>query len=322
LSTIKKRLQVVPPELSDVYKHIIKNVIRPENLQRTVLLFQWVVFAERPLSGKRLKWATACDNDGIANFGNEPFSEDVIDNNNLIKSLSGGLIEVQRGSNFVQFIHESVGEYVRESSLKLLLQECHRIFGKFGHYFGLDGNIIPESQARLARACIGCLRRSYLLLPESVFSMDNRNWVAADYFPRHHTIFVQVSANPLDRPHLLFLDYSERYWFRHSRKAELAGNDDQQLEKQFGLQSDAGKLAFHAWSNRIRLVETRLTSRRLYSNFLDIQSSQDLSGTILLLNNRIWFTGLQKYPHGLEYAELNKWKPLHHAAAWGHLNLV
>ncbi|CZR66003.1 uncharacterized protein PAC_15903 [Phialocephala subalpina] len=321
------RLKATPPELDEIYDNILKNIIRPENRPRTLLLFQWILFSERPLSVTELHWATACDIDkqsSISQVQDQPLNEDVIDSTRLINSLSGGLVEVERGGS-IQFIHESVREYIRDTGLKFLLQECNRGYERTRTTFEVDETCIGESQARLARACIRCLRRSYILLPRSTYSMspvEEQNWVADNAFPRQATNFVQVSRDPLN-PFLQFLNYSEKFWFRHSRKAELAGIIDQHLAEQFELEKSQGSSAFQTWSRRIRLVIERLTFRRLYKNLLDIKASLDLSATvILLLDHKVCFQGLMKYPDGVTIGGLNKWKPLHHAASWGHLKLV
>lgn len=323
LITVTKQFGKVPRELFDVYDHILKTIIRPQNVPLTLLLVQWVLYGERPFYVEELRWATACDSDpppAIPKFEKESFNEDVIDNARLITSLSGGLIEAVE-AGVVQFIHESVREYMRDSGLRYLLQQFTGVSGNTIQYLGREEEIAGISQARLARACIACLRRSCPLLPE--YAVNDGNWTAANYFPRHSTNFVISADDPIDYPQLCFLNYAERYWFRHSRKAELCGVTDQEVARQFGLPSKAGKVVFDAWAGRIRFNESGLTFRRLYKTFLEVQSGDSLSGTItLLLQNGVCCKSLGRYPDGAQDSELNPWEPIHHAASWGNLDLV
>jgi ankyrin repeat protein len=144
--------------------------------------------------------------------------------------------------------------------------------------------------------------------------------VPDNFFPRHATDFVRPHRRPLDYLHLQFLDYSERFWFLHSRKAELAENNTLELEKKL---HDGKNLVLELWEHGTRLLKNGVTFRHLYNDLLKVTSNPNLSSTVtLFLKNQICFGGLQQYPHGAKISELNGWQSLYHAASWGHLKLV
>jgi hypothetical protein len=52
-------------DLFAFYENILKSVINPCSQGRTLLLLQWVCFAERPLSVSELRFALACDDEVV-----------------------------------------------------------------------------------------------------------------------------------------------------------------------------------------------------------------------------------------------------------------
>jgi hypothetical protein len=96
LKTIKKRLNSVPPDLEKVSEHIVKTLIIREDKPRSLLLNEWILFTLTPLSLRELHWATACDGDipsSHPKFEKETYNDDIIDNVDLINTLSGGLVK-------------------------------------------------------------------------------------------------------------------------------------------------------------------------------------------------------------------------------------
>lgn len=113
LAYIREMLEKVPRELGDVYEHILKNVIEARNWGKTLHLMQWICLAQRPLSVTELRKAINSDPiDTRLQSKTCSNSRDFIENDTLmkkrIKSLSGGLAEINQGTDntTVQFVHQ------------------------------------------------------------------------------------------------------------------------------------------------------------------------------------------------------------------------
>ncbi|KAL1649570.1 hypothetical protein SLS58_001627 [Diplodia intermedia] len=125
-----KLVEVVPADLHDLYKSLLRPAETPQSSrsahhlreqQRTLKLFQWVLFAIRPLSPEQLQHALALDwrmkQTSVTEYQN---SQDFIHEEHLalrIKDLSKGLIHISEpfSSGQVQFIHQSFTRDVAET---------------------------------------------------------------------------------------------------------------------------------------------------------------------------------------------------------------
>jgi hypothetical protein len=128
LEYIYAELSKVPQDLAAVYEHILKRVIQPRHWRRTLHLIQWVCLAERPLSVSELRFAMTSDDMNIhASRQLCRDAKDFVDTDmrmeQLITSLSGGLVEVKHyeAESTVQFIHQSVDDFLRSDGLKYLV---------------------------------------------------------------------------------------------------------------------------------------------------------------------------------------------------------
>ncbi|KAL1613491.1 hypothetical protein SLS54_010556 [Diplodia seriata] len=126
-------VRVVPADLHDLYKSLLRPAETPQSSrsehhmreqQRTLKLFQWVLFAIRPLSPSELQHALALDwrmgQTSIAEYqkGQEFFREEHLALR--IKDLSKGLIHISGPffSGRVQFIHQSCLKFLLMSDLR------------------------------------------------------------------------------------------------------------------------------------------------------------------------------------------------------------
>lgn len=168
LTYIYQELSKVPQDLGNVYEHILKRVIEPRNQARTLHLMQWVCLAERPLSVTELRFAIASDDDYICE--SRQFCKDAKDfvdtdrrMERLITSLSGGLVEVKYhvAKTTVQFIHQSVNEFLRSDGLKYLASpsSSDHLFQDHRELTTLSTDlIVGQSQHRLCKSCVNYLR--------------------------------------------------------------------------------------------------------------------------------------------------------------------
>ena len=121
---IRQEIEKIPGELSDLYERILSSV-KDQKQKRAVQLMQWVCFAERPLSLEELRFAMVVD---ITNEftslqdcqNSMDFAETDEQMRSIVRSHSGGLVETVRfaDKHIVQFIHQSVKDYLIEGGLQ------------------------------------------------------------------------------------------------------------------------------------------------------------------------------------------------------------
>ena len=158
-----------PQELHEVYQGIFMNLTqRKDNGARSMQLFRWIYFSQRPLAITELRWAMNIapnsDHHSFAQIQELPHFLDDKDGDQRMKkqlnALSGGLAEIkgEEGKERVQFIHQSVNDY-------LLCPEADDGTQLQGGFFILDSPtgfslsksksiIICEAQVMLYQSCV------------------------------------------------------------------------------------------------------------------------------------------------------------------------
>ncbi|MCJ1240686.1 hypothetical protein MMC14_008690 [Varicellaria rhodocarpa] len=260
LRIISERIKEVP-DLDDVYKHIFQNIIDVRNQPRSLHLLEWICLAERPLSVTELRYAIASDDmyidpSRISCHDSKDFIECDSRMIKLITTLSGGLAEAKQHfcSNAVQFIHQSVGDFLLSSGLRYLFPP-HRDESLNGFS---SGNILGNSQDRLSRSCI-----NYLILSEVKLSArhrDDKRILFEDQFPLVH--------------------YATHSWFLYARKAESYGTLQTHLVETFRRTKEQ---AFENWIQISRLSDLRKDLDRWPesgSTLLHVASSLNLQSTV------------------------------------------
>ena len=143
----------MPTDLIKLYTHILSNLDEEDRTETSTLL-RWVYFAKQPLSPNELRIAMAFDTDmPYSSLKVWRESDEYIGNlsqwKERITHLSGGLAEVvgrKTGDDLVvQFIHESVNDYLRKEGILML---------------GIKqtGSVIGECHNHIARSCIYYIR--------------------------------------------------------------------------------------------------------------------------------------------------------------------
>ncbi|KAM4066056.1 ankyrin repeats (3 copies) domain-containing protein [Hirsutella rhossiliensis] len=116
---VRKRLDALPSELSDLFKEILgRDQRNPRDLQ---LCVQWILFAKRPLKLEEYYFAavSGLSPDVLREWDPEEVTRD--DMNRFVLSSSKGLAEATKSKNAaVQFIHESVREFFLKDGLQEL----------------------------------------------------------------------------------------------------------------------------------------------------------------------------------------------------------
>ncbi|KAI7763481.1 hypothetical protein LZL87_010546 [Fusarium oxysporum] len=129
-----KTISSIPPGLDELYSFILRGATKDMNRQMTKL-FQWVLFAQRPLSAQELREALATDKDMAFMTLSQlrlqgSWSDDVSQFEKRVRHVSRGLVEFQdrdvyeqyepggeEWSREAQFIHQSAADFVIEKFL-------------------------------------------------------------------------------------------------------------------------------------------------------------------------------------------------------------
>jgi ankyrin repeat protein len=185
---IRQMLAEVPEGLSDVYKHILKDVVEGKHYRQTLRLMRCVYLAERPLTMAEICFAMNLPD--TETFDSELDELELPTHNTMRKrvmSLSGGLIEFKQHENqqILQFIHQSVNDFLLRDGLEFLDTMSR-------------GNPIGLGHHQLSLICanyIGMIKIDYSKKPD-------KEAIQAQ-FP--------------------FVDYAVRSWYSHAEKAETQG---------------------------------------------------------------------------------------------------
>jgi ankyrin repeat protein len=214
LEAIQRTIKRLPAELHDLYRVLLSEVTEYDRLQ-SLKLFRWVLFSQRPLTVREVRYAVAVDPDveysNWQQFSDQiEFSDSDKDMEQRVVDLSKGLLEVRRYDyrvhrykyrvqRVVQIIHESVTDYlVSESGLQVL---C-------GPYEVLSTG---EHNARLAWSCV-----RFIVMTQSKLNTQ---------------ISKPLKFYPL-------LQYAVQYWIVHASIAEENKNDPDDLFQLFIILHD------------------------------------------------------------------------------------
>ncbi|KAK8007973.1 hypothetical protein PG991_010524 [Apiospora marii] len=203
LRKIQAKVRVLPRTLFKLYEEITLSLI-DERGDWSLKLFQWLCFAERPLTVKELRVALAIIPESEYTTASELMTTDYyVDNveqmKRLIPVISGGLAETKYegkiqddGSEKLFFIHQSVKDYLLSSGLKHFCPSLSSM-----------QEVICASQKLLMASCVWLLtngdyrqRESAEPLPVPLKAMPTYFWVF-DGMEAHRKGFKSI-WDPLD----------------------------------------------------------------------------------------------------------------------------
>ena len=153
---LRKCLDRIPAELHDLFQDILQRGI--QHNKYLVPILQWVSFAQRPLTREELYFAVRSGStDFVASEPWDPEEDDAEAMDLFILDSSKGLAEMTKGKTpTIQFIHESVRDYLRETGFAALAPE-------------LSGNLLGLTHEYLKRCCVNLITEpviARLSLPE------------------------------------------------------------------------------------------------------------------------------------------------------------
>ena len=197
LMAIQRKIQDIPPKLRTLYEELLTS-IPDEDIQETLRLMQWIYFGMRPLSLTELRFAMAVDANPSATTisqcqGTEHYVETDEAMERRVRDLSKGLAEPVRHEQHrvVQFIHQSVIDFLRDGGLQLLDRSQRG---------ATADTLAGRSHFRLSNTCI--------------------RYPAMDEIQKHRQGGGHwLTAHPVNFC-FRFLDYSATFWIEHAAKCE------------------------------------------------------------------------------------------------------
>jgi ankyrin repeat protein len=147
---LRKCLDKIPAELHDLFQDILKRGMQDNKY--LVPILQWISFAQRPLTREELYFAVRSGNpDFVASQPWDPEDDDAESMDLFILDSSKGLAEMTKGKTpTIQFIHESVRDYLRETGFATLAPE-------------LSANLLGLTHEYLKRCCLNSITQPVLV---------------------------------------------------------------------------------------------------------------------------------------------------------------
>ncbi|RDL34650.1 uncharacterized protein BP5553_07778 [Venustampulla echinocandica] len=141
IKKIRERLKEIPPKLADLFEMILTR--DGENLEQLQVCLRWVLFATRPLKPQELYFAIQLTLDKKYSSCWDQEDIDLDQMKTFVRNSSKGLAEVTRKASEVQFIHESVRDF---------------LLGKYeDQWSGASGNFVGHSHENLRNCCLAQL---------------------------------------------------------------------------------------------------------------------------------------------------------------------
>ena len=132
MHALRKRLDEIPNELDELFKDILTR--DSHNIEELILCLQWILYAKRPLKSEELYFAilAGVNPEAVTAWNPEEITKQ--DMERFILSSSKGLAEVTKSEDqTIQFIHESVRDFLKDNGLNGLRSDLRSNFSGLSH---------------------------------------------------------------------------------------------------------------------------------------------------------------------------------------------
>ncbi|KAL8308112.1 hypothetical protein RB593_006439 [Gaeumannomyces tritici] len=143
IHALKKKLKEIPKDLHTLFESILTR--DEDNKAQLLLCIQWTLYARRPLAPEELYFAMVPydPEPGEVAIRHQPWDSEEITRDHMqrfIVSSSKGLVEVTLAKKpTVQFIHESIRDYLFKGGLEKVWSDLKGDFGSISHDALKDG---------------------------------------------------------------------------------------------------------------------------------------------------------------------------------------
>jgi hypothetical protein len=163
---LRKRLANIPDGLGKLFEEILQRGAHDSD--DTLLTFQLILFAQRPLRREELYFAvvTKSSDDTIEKWDRDEITPDVMER--FLLNSSKGLAELTKGRTpTVQFIYESVRDYLLNKGFTVIDP-------------GLSDDMVSLSHERLRDCCLHYLERSKAALLRTPYAGRKKHMPQTD----------------------------------------------------------------------------------------------------------------------------------------------
>ena len=198
LVAVRKMILDIPSELDSLYQELLSD-LDEDDLPQSLRLMQWICFAVRPLTLPEMRFAMAVSASvsytSIAQCVCGPdFAEDE-QIERRVCDLSRGLAEFEEQSNkqrVVQFVHQSVNDFLLERGLRLMDSSTNT-------------SVVAQGHFEISRSCLNSL------------SMEEIVRWCSEYrrYPQLRDSLSKILDNVLP-----IWRYAAMYWITHVRRVE------------------------------------------------------------------------------------------------------
>jgi ankyrin repeat protein len=200
INQMMRRLREIPEELGDLFEMILqRDGGNPETLE---LCLKWILFAERPMKVQELYFAVQFglgEEDCSGAWNQEDLDLDAMKIS--VKEWSKGLSEIKGKASVVQFIHESVRDF---------------LLGRYKHHWGETSKNIEGRGHEILRDC--CMAQVKAAIGQTV-----------------HAPSTLVETN--NEARFPFLEYSIPNVLHHANSAQRCGLSQKDFLSHFTLDS-------------------------------------------------------------------------------------
>jgi ankyrin repeat protein/GTPase SAR1 family protein len=317
--TIQNMITFLPLELSRLYEGFLANIDDSDTPQ-SLKLFQWILFALRPLTVTELRFAMVVDED-ITYLSTQECkdSELYVDTDEVmekrVRDLSQGLAEIvlyeesryeeeqKMTRKIVQLIHQSVNDFLLEKGIQIL----HESQGR-----SLNGTVIGCSNFRLSRSCLKYLSMSDI----QDFDFERFISMINDPLPPFRPTWSKKLTKPL-QDRFPFWEYATFSWIDH---AEI-------VEKESIPQTDLVSYFHPNFQSSLSLLSSWIAMYKIIVEYTFPNAfSYPLNTTLMHIAARHGFLGVFNYALSqdirMDPKDENGRTPLHYAAEGGHETIV
>ena len=204
LGELRGIVQKVPPDLGKLYRHHLQ-CTTTEDRNRMLRLLQLVFYAQRPLSVTELRYALGFGCKAYSSYVEWRQSSEYVRSDEQmekrVREHSKGLVEVAQlprmGTSAVQFVHQSVIDFLAADGFSFLRDSKERTHSADGHEF-------------FKNACLNYL------------NINDLKAISTVELGLNDQISYRGMRHPLEATHP-FLDYMVQYLFPHAAQAEQHG---------------------------------------------------------------------------------------------------
>jgi ankyrin repeat domain-containing protein 50 len=191
-----KKLNEIPSDLDELFSRLLEKEDSEDDKKTAILLFQWVLFSIQPLKPTELYFSVLAGTDPDDLGAWDPSQVEFETIKRFITSASRGLVQIVPDRGTVQFIHQSVIDFLTRNQRLVKMDPT------------LAPNAVGASHARLASCCMAySMQEELRSLAMDVFSRVNSDEGVLDE--------VEVSY-PL-------LKYTLKGLFAHAENAQAEG---------------------------------------------------------------------------------------------------